>query len=128
MKYYKVVNHDKESCIANGMEGITVQYSVGEWTKPVLEGSKLFAFDGLRTARQFIGNNVILNRHGMELWECEVQQPSNSGAFSMFAKPEAIISKWKQPCGRQAYIGPPVGTVFVEAVRLTKLIETHDKE
>lgn len=62
--YYKVVNHNLRSAIID--HNASVKYSIGEWTEPVIKGSKLFVFNDISAARLFAQS------HDWPIFKCEV--------------------------------------------------------
>lgn len=78
--YYKVVLNFKSGLksVCTGPK-YSVHYIPNEWTEPTLKGSKLYVFEDLKDAIQFVGDIEL-----EEIWECEVEDiaPFKACVFS----------------------------------------------
>lgn len=63
-------------------DDLRVTYPIGNWAKPRLTDSRLFAFRDLASAKDFLKEFVELDRQYMEIWECELQGVTTKGIFS----------------------------------------------
>ena len=124
MVFYKVVrrrdktNKDLTSVITNGF---SIKYKTQRWRKPRLQGSKIFVFDSLNNARCFItknsGNNLVI-------YECEVQNPVKAKSYAFTADDESILRFWRFKLEEySSSFQLPVGTYFVDKVKLTKRVQ-----
>lgn len=66
---------------------VWVMYVLGEVTRPILPGSKLFAFDSLENARNYTGNSISRR---ILVCECE----SMESITGMIPPPERARSSW----------------------------------
>jgi len=132
-KYYKVVDRFQQtnhycSCRMHEKD-IECFYHLNEWTYPLVKGSKLMVFDSLSHAREF-----RMSDHEY-IFECEVKKPSKKWMGFLFGMPSRRVSKFTLMCKLRLqkkkfthllfddiYTQLPQGTIFVNAVKLTKLI------
>jgi hypothetical protein len=116
-KVVKTINRKLQSCTAYRMPGITVTYRKGHWSKPELQGSKLFAFSSLRSAREFAGEGLY---GGCSIWRCGAEGVSK-GTVRTSVSRENISNLWhggdgfRYPCHN--------GTIFCDAIKLIKKIQ-----
>ncbi len=88
-KYYKVfsINHQgiKESMLVYNSDFV-VQYQYGEWVYPKALGTKLFVFDNLGSAKDFMRCRNIQYpfRYGSRICEVEVKNPSSIKRYKLF--------------------------------------------
>jgi hypothetical protein len=71
MKAFKVVRKRNDNYISAiiDLNGVTVEYIVGQWVGPRIDNSKIFIFDTLFGAKDW-ARNVVDTPY--EVWECEV--------------------------------------------------------
>lgn len=102
--WYKVVSTDGErlvsACVRVGryrgwkddllnlVLPLETTYIPGEFVSAKLKGSRLFIFDDLNKAKEFMWQN---NTHCPEIWECEVKKPAKVKALQSY---DNIISFW----------------------------------
>ena len=128
-KYYKVVTGSLKSSQVkywwtDYREKYLVQYKIGEWVEPKVEGSSLMVFSSLEDALRFVSSNVSNHK----IFECEIEGAKKNGIFSgQFTKIDALLSEckklkkakkgWTHLCNTT---GIPKGTVFADRVKLIK--------
>ena len=100
-KYFKVVSNDLSSAVQGNN---TIQYKIGEFVYPAKQGSCLFAFDSLESARKAIKDCGWTRK---KIFECECH-----GVVDINTVDQSIWYPTKTIDG----------TVFVQAVKLTKEI------
>lgn len=89
MKYYKLVKEIDGvlmSYVAAARDIPTwyeVEYKPNEWVYPKLKPTRLYCFNDLPMAREYIG----WSPQGLptQLWECEVQEPARCRILTSFA-------------------------------------------
>jgi len=135
-KYYKVVRKDVwrsdpptlVSCFAH--KDVCVRYKVGKKTESRLPGAKLMVFDNLCDAETFKRSHN--HEDYFQIFQCEVTNPTDKGVFlfGMGYKCPGIITSLRLQAARfndakkpLMETSPPAGTVFVDSVTLTKLVE-----
>lgn len=98
---------------------LVLEYKVDEATKPMLEGSKLFAFETKANATEF-GFGA-----GAELWECEVENPSQARYY--ITAPwggDDIYEFWRKV--KNGGVGSKVrgyeGTIWGDAITLIRKV------
>jgi hypothetical protein len=105
-----------------GLSDISLYYTLNEWVYPVIPNSKLFVFDSLDNAKRCPGFKVF----DFQIFECEVLGVPESPYFiSQIFKVKDFwkrINKEQLPDFNNMHILPPVGTLLVDAVKITKLI------
>lgn len=128
--YYKCLASNHSSLVVYNPE-MRVYYKQGEWVFPKLEGTKLMVFDSLINAKKSALSPIYI-------YECEVINPRKIGFFirgiwnSSVMSPEVLI-RLKMKKNKKKYIYEddrkhiPIGTIFCDAVKLTKLIERNDQ-
>ena len=131
-KYYKVVSEDLKSVITSKndyeyISNMSVQYKVGEWVKPHVEGTNLMVFDNYYAADRF----KYINSPDGFVYECEI---SGIVKFPLFFRIYNLEYNWakfiklankrknKQKISHlvDLNIRPPKGTVFCNKVKLLK--------
>ena len=130
MKYYKVVNSQMSSCRLWWRQW-RVKYVINQWVRPHIKYSKLFVFSDLRQARRFCFSSETI-------YECKVKNPIKTAPFCCYFGPEnyMIMKIWKLWGQKKKYrhlmpevsnetIEPPLGTVYVDAVKLIKPIDMY---
>jgi hypothetical protein len=122
MKYYKIVdcssggyrsyNLDKEARFFHD-ERFSLEYKIGEWTHPLIENSKLFAFDTLDNALSFLDRCDI----DSIIFECEVKNPArHDGEIPAFPSIDLSQEFWKHP--KKKYGSRIFGTVLCDAIKI----------
>ncbi len=91
-KYYKVVNPDMTSCCLHPSfpSKFRVTYKVGQWTKPKIDGTRLFIFSSLDAAKNFRYNQQY-PYPTWDIYECEV----NNARRDKVANVDKIENYWK---------------------------------
>jgi len=138
---YKLVIRDNGllSIFHRGLKhryGRILKYEINEWTYPTIKGSKLFVFDTIENAMEFLHTNMNLKYQFSTfsifdrgtIWMCEVHNPSKNGivADSLRNNWQTVIKAWKLRKYKKRFkhlvhlIRPPNGTLFVDAVKLIK--------
>lgn len=136
MKVYKVVsvrNGKKYSFARNGIIPVeyAVEYIPGEWTKPVVEGTKLFVFETLQDAKNFVIMEYLSFKN--EIWECEckdlIDPPryiSNCLSFNKFINDFLSFRKKKKKISKftsaNATKSVPSGTKLTSSLKLVKKV------
>lgn len=102
-----------------------ITYRLNEWIAPRLENSKLFVFKDLDLILKFMRKQSRL-LYAFCLFECEVKNPSPMILCNFYPN---MILFWKNidyilsnPACMENYNRPPVGTIGVDEVYLTKEI------
>jgi hypothetical protein len=113
--YYKCLGNNRSII---GLKGISLYYTLNEWVYPVIPNSKLFVFDTLKSAKEcYLGNQIF---------ECEIfgvpESPSYIADIYEVKDFWKRINKEQLPDFNNMDILPPVGTLLVDAVKITKLI------
>ena len=124
MSYFKVTDHLNGSCCTFGE--LRILYRPREWILPPV--GKLFVFDS-RTAAE------LFSIQGQKIWECSVENPVVATKCCWSCDSEVLSEFWKHP---ENFVSPgkadrlnspqkikancPGGTIFGDAVKLTKLI------
>lgn len=122
--YYKVLRNGLVSANVHPLpiyinSGISIKYSLGEWTFPKIKGSKLFVFEDLNLARKYA--NFCCQKI---LYECEVKNPKEKGpasSYHIFEILKAIRQK-KKYSHLINYKNVPDGTIFCDAVKLIERV------
>ena len=127
--YYKVVSviDDKfYSALTYGkVQDFHVNYKIGEWVKPVIENSKLFVFSRLNRAEryyklQFTTREVV--NGGIQIFSCEVLNPTTEGKMCEFAGGWAIHKFWEK--GGTIYDCPLLlDAVLCDAIKLIERVQ-----
>ncbi len=146
-RYFKVTNLRQESICtsrtreASGLGGLydfVVCYEPGHWVGPNHDNSKLFVFDNLIDAERF-GARIMANSDGYQIWECEVDNPADCYPFFLKSVFNKSFPVWLLRLLRGTESSQdddadlarrvaksekawPRGTVFVDAVKLTRLV------
>lgn len=136
--YYKVVYDDNgtlKSCLYGAILRVAsefeVEYKIGEWTKPKLDGSKLFCFLSLSRARNFIAQMWSRSMPRMKIFRCKVRNPKvNSDPVSATLDQESIEYFWGKTDKAPSfyYLGGVMPCLFADEVMLTKEIKGDPKE
>lgn len=128
--YYKVVYERNSKELASifeyfyGRNDFSVVYYTEEWTAPVKEGTRLFCFDSLESAKYFI--RYRFRKSEIKIYECEVKNPGipkflssslSATYFNKFwnSKKKKKSAEWKKRA--------PEGTVSCDAIRLIKEVQ-----
>jgi len=113
--YYKCLSGQKSVI---GLSDISLYYTLNEWVYPVIPNSKLFVFDTLESAQKaYLGDKIF---------ECEVLGVPESPSY--IADIYEVKNFWRNINAKHsldfhiAHDLPPVGTLLVDAVKITKLI------
>lgn len=74
-----------------------VEYKPGEIAKPILKGSKLFAFGTLDNVAQFLKDGVVegIPIGILETWEAELQNPMPKKTRSIYIDNNHVEEYWK---------------------------------
>ena len=131
-KYYKVVLNSKGklfSCIRdtnffggnNFKSKYAIEYKVGEWVRPNVDGSQLMVFKFLNDAKIFARNHSLY-----DIYKCEISGITKKSVFirytSLYYNMHRIRDLWKKKKNRKKinhYMDlPPSGTIFCSAVKL----------
>jgi hypothetical protein len=117
--YYKVVSSDLTSARISET-AFRVHYKIGEWTYPTRKGTKIFVFDDLQGAKNFINDTW---NSGDKIFECEVKSPCTDKSY--FVEFGSLDYFWNRLlAGEKVFPDEPLpGTVFVDAVKLLKEIK-----
>ncbi len=118
-KYYKVISKNFDSKISYASVGIgmTVEYFENKWAKPILEGSKLFCFDSLESAQDWLnqGNGML----GYEIWECKVENPIKAAHLISYVSAQYIKDYWNNEDMRSDFLKEtPKGTIWADKIML----------
>lgn len=131
--YYKLVSKDLQSAIMSNnrdyrIKDLSVQYKVGEWVSPHIEGSQLMVFDSLRNLRLFVNNP---DRY--RIFKCEVKGISEHRIFKKLFRLKMNLTTlktvWKARKNKKKFVGlmqsdiPPAGTIFCSQVKLIEEIK-----
>ena len=121
--YYKLVKDDFSSgglCLDNCY---STRYPIAQWHTPPRKGTKLFVFESFETAMHF---NCGVLYGTAQVFECEVKNPSKPKRIAEpYAVDIALFWENKRKHKKQLVHHtklPPAGTVWCDAVRLTKHI------
>jgi hypothetical protein len=122
-KAYKVVTNDNGSyysAIVYKKEGVSVQYIPGQWVGPRIDGSKLFVFEDLHSAKVFAGAS------GLEVWACEIDEVVNIQPKyildNVWANPINFINFW-QGIFNSPPNNIPNGTLFCNYIKLLHRVD-----
>lgn len=139
-KYYKVLYIDQlgnlTSCIKNPSffggqkfkDKYSLEYRIGEWTKPKVEKTDLMCFSDLRSAHNFVIRNFFTSRFNhVCIYECKVRSPRQQGlytpldTYSLEWKIQQLIKarRHKKKIRNQLQVCPHSNTVFCSAIKLT---------
>ena len=102
--------------------GIWVRYELHQVARPILAGSKLFAFDSKQHAAKFArsdGGSAMLE------CECEGAKPYNGPLASPFSPEIWVDGEIAVPSGWDTHIVPE-GTVLVDWLKPLKLLRRDD--
>lgn len=124
--YYKVVCKNMKSAIVSRsihseIRDLSVEYKVGEWVRPSVDGSQLMVFKFLNDAKIFARNHSLY-----DIYKCEISGITKKSVFirytSLYYNIHRIRDLWKKKKNRKKinhYMDlPPSGTVFCSAVKL----------
>lgn len=100
-----------------------IEYSTEITSVPKLPGSKLFAFDSIRSAQAFF--SIYDEDPTYELWEAEVE-PANITLAKISTHQSKIAEFWNPDTlwGNDVFAlrNTPIGTIFCESIKLTRRI------
>lgn len=134
--YYKVTSHPKKGTYLSAIvstpfyqkANITTQYKINEWVESPIKGSKLFVFDNTKDVANFMYFNYRFYTMQNAVFQCEVKNPKKRGPLT-FVDAEYILTMWKAYRNKKKYnldsrtsYNPPLGTVWVDAVKLIKRV------
>lgn len=71
----------------------TVEYKVGEWTEPVLKGSKLFVFKELADLLDYFP--AIVEQSGIYVWRAEAKDIEKASGHGEPFEEESIKTFWE---------------------------------
>lgn len=126
--YYKVLTDTLQSVIANNTL-LSVEYRIGEWVKPNVEGTDLMVFNTLQAAQDFRESCYY-----QRIFECEVKNPRKRGVFVFWNDvkygkqlPQSILNLISLKKRKKKYLDKidsalPNDTIFCSAVKLIKEI------
>lgn len=121
--YYKCVTKDMKSGYVDNLKELCTTYQLNKWTYPILKKSKLFVFDNKNTAKNWARADWL------DVYECEVKNPTKHGPFDLSVRLEEILYLWKLYKNKKAYkrFSDELnhGVILAEAVKLTKLIKSY---
>ena len=113
---------DNYVSIMVGGSDIGINYPVGEFAYPTLEGSKLFVFDSLKAAIDF-GENIGY------IFECEVINPVKyTGYVAKWYNTQQVKTFWKNKLASECTRYAVSNTVLCDAVKITNLVCGLPKE
>ena len=117
MKYYKVLSDQLTSCYAR-KEGISVQYKIGEFVTPLIEGTGLLVFDNVSDAKYFKVNS--LSYDDLVIFECECEEELPLPYWASFNDIDQIKKVWSdEKTGFQF----PEGSCAFKKVKILKRYE-----
>jgi len=128
MKYYKVVKRNGKQLYSvsasmwsdifiTNPQRFNLEYTVGKLVYPKVDGSKIFCFSKLDSAKQFLSEN-----HRCEIYECLVLNPTNKSYYcSSLGRIDDIFDKKKDIGFEDISIVYP-NTIFCDAVCLVKRV------
>lgn len=98
---------------------MTLNYGINLWTFPKIPNSKLFVFDTIKSAIEFL--NFELTTRKMTLFECEAINPTPAVKITAPIH-KSIVAYWNTPNRDETdwFKVAPIGTLFADAVKLTK--------
>ena len=118
--YYKVVCKNMKSAIVSQsihseIRDLSVEYKVGEWVRPNVDGSQLLVFKILNDAKIFARNHSLY-----DIYKCEISGITKKSVFirytSLYYDIHRIRDLWKKKKHRKKinhYMDlPPSGTIF----------------
>lgn len=98
-----------------------VEYKVGEWVSPVLEGSKLFVFDTLERANLFACSSE-------KIFECEVENPEKLSIICCFMECFTVKTFWTRKDNINVMQMQAIpGTVGVDRIKLLREISDAER-
>ena len=123
--YYKVLTYNRESCSVGGK--FNVQYHVGEFVRPKVQGTPLFVFSSYTQASDFVAGvyGPRPYKAGSLIYECEVIRPRKAVTLSRCLVGGILEEYWnnrfkhKRPSDTKS---APVGSYLCDAVKITKKI------
>lgn len=133
-KVYKVIRVSPKDKLTSVTDICRLTYKVGQWTRPRIKGSKIFAFSSFQNALTF---SSMVSEEKVAIFACEcknsVRGPSTYIAFSDLddegrkAKLGALRKFWKEglkkPCTCDGlFIRAPRGTILVDSIKLVKKV------
>lgn len=116
---YKVTRPDGTSISGHLFPELSVTYKAGEFVRPKLRTSKLFAFESLERAMEFAGNN---NGRGVIIWEAtarRVEPLERRATWSI--TPAEIRRFWRNPTSVMDGAAPR-GTVGCGSIRVNRVL------
>ncbi len=136
MTYYKVTTSDNASvCVSQRCRNskFCVRYKEGKWVRPRVKGTKVFCFKTAAEAKHFAECQAEM---GYRIWEVEVKNPTDEYEYFFNCVydpdfPERVEALLKGEAVFHPITGVEeeftqdwsMGTVFCDAVKLTKLVE-----
>lgn len=128
--FYKVVKRrskncrDLTSCVL-GAVGYGLKYKTQRWRKPALKNSKIFVFDTLDNAKNFLNKNWYTDKEKICIYECEVRNPEKAKKYAFYPMDHDIEHFWKNVFYDVHIDEPPTGTYFADAIKLTRRIDAQ---
>jgi len=107
--FYKLVSPMMTSI--HGVSEFLVDYKVGQWATPPIEGSKLFVFGNYDDAMFFMGQQKSI------LFQCEVVNPT---PITKATYPVWMFEFWRGETVKELYL--PQGTFGCDSVKVTEAI------
>ena len=138
---YKVVTNRNGllgSSYVQQVKELNVEYKVGEWVRPNVEGTKLFVFSRLDDAKNFIVSNEDTVSSGrMQIYTCSVLNPvyKYDKYIPSLLEISIIVNRIKkhQLCDLSSYLyskADPAwpNTIYCDAVKLLELVPHEDSK
>lgn len=125
--FYKVVQRNTLASYNVGHNpyyiesGLSIRYSIGDWTYPKVKRTKLFVFKDLQAARNLVGRD----KSYYSIYSCEVKNPKDYGPVNI-NNTEVLLEAIKNKKKYKHLINMksvPDGTIFCDAVKLIEEIK-----
>lgn len=119
---YKVVADEDgvlKSAMSQHLGEASVTYEVGKWSKPKIDGSKLFCFQSMKKAREFIKDFNLKLR----LFRCKAKNPKPASDISAVLDLKSIMYFWGKADKPVFYIKGSMPSIASEEIMLTKEIK-----
>ncbi|MCB0448438.1 MAG: hypothetical protein KDD03_13205 [Gelidibacter sp.] len=122
--YYKVVRINLQSAVNKAFDlNLNVQYIVGKFVQPKIKQAPLLVFNDIDRAKKFMRQNSGAGPH--RLFECEIVESKRKWGWLCDHDKETFFKALKNKKAWTHLVDPtefPQGTVFADAVKLTKEI------
>jgi hypothetical protein len=124
---YKVVadiNGKLYSAMVAHIKELGVEYAVGKWTKPSIEGSVLYCFTKLNRAREYI-KDLNAKHTTFRIFRCKSKNGKTCTApISAFLDQKSILHFWGKGDAPSLYIrGAMTDCVVADEVMITKEVK-----